>query len=126
MQMPGHVLVSCVSLSLSGFHAVRLRQISMNVLLIMETVLNCALTLLEATCVRVLAATHSVPTYGLVMVSGYGNKSTYHSSFNLDINGCATNNGNCLQTCANAIGSYLCSCTIGYVLNADGRTCDGK
>eukprot|EP00731_Ephydatia_muelleri_P037516 Em0494g1a len=40
-----------------------------------------------------------------------------------DTNECATNNGNCAQTCINSIGTYTCSCNIGYTLNADGRTC---
>ena len=42
-----------------------------------------------------------------------------------DINECANNNGNCTQTCINTIGSYFCSCTAGYALSADGRTCVG-
>ena len=43
-----------------------------------------------------------------------------------DIDECATNNGNCGQTCNNTIGSYSCSCVAGYLLNADSRSCSGK
>ena len=43
-----------------------------------------------------------------------------------DINECNTGNGNCSQVCSNTIGSYMCSCMTGYVLNADGRGCRGK
>ena len=31
-----------------------------------------------------------------------------------------------MQTCQNTVGSYTCNCTAGYVLNGDGRTCDGE
>ena len=48
-----------------------------------------------------------------------------HVLFSSDVNECATNNGNCVQVCTNTIGSYLCQCRVGYVLNADGRSCDG-
>ena len=62
----------------------------------------------------VVVSTHSyVGT--IVLISGYS----------LDINECATNNGNCNQICTNTVGSFLCSCTAGYMLNADGRTCGG-
>ena len=44
----------------------------------------------------------------------------------LDINECAMNNGNCSQICSNTIESYMCSCTAGFVLNVDGKTCDGE
>ena len=32
----------------------------------------------------------------------------------------------CDQICTNDVGSFNCSCMNGYVLNADGRTCDGE
>ena len=47
-------------------------------------------------------------------------------SFVSDINECAFNNGNCAQNCSNRIGSYLCSCNTGYLLNVDGFICNGK
>ena len=42
-----------------------------------------------------------------------------------DVNECSSNNGNCSQICTNTNGSFICSCQIGYVLNADSRTCNG-
>ena len=60
------------------------------------------------------------------------NKISTHEHFSklpfhyLDINECQTSNGGCAQNCANTIGSFICSCNSGYILNADSRTCDGK
>lgn len=31
----------------------------------------------------------------------------------------------CEQICNNTVGSFVCSCGVGYTLNADGVTCDG-
>ena len=47
-----------------------------------------------------------------------------HTMFS-DVNECATLNGGCSQICTNIIGSYYCSCSIGYLLSADNRTCNG-
>ena len=44
----------------------------------------------------------------------------------LDINECATLNGNCSQTCTNTIGSYYCSCSTGYILGGNNMTCNGE
>ena len=41
-----------------------------------------------------------------------------------DINECATENGQCDQTCTNTVGGYECTCGEGYLLNGDGRACD--
>ena len=43
----------------------------------------------------------------------------------VDIDECATNNGNCssLATCHNVEGSYYCTCMTGYT--GDGFTCTG-
>ena len=46
--------------------------------------------------------------------------------FNPDINECTINNGNCSDICTNTVGSYICSCMSGFVLNSNGRTCDGE
>ena len=43
-----------------------------------------------------------------------------------DTDECLSPDHGCEQTCDNTDGSYVCNCTNGYVLNADGRTCNGK
>ena len=43
-----------------------------------------------------------------------------------DIDECSEQIDNCQQNCHNTLGSYTCSCIIGFqILDADGRTCDG-
>ena len=42
-----------------------------------------------------------------------------------DVNECSSKNGNCSQICTNTNGSYICSCQVGYALNADNSTCNG-
>ena len=42
-----------------------------------------------------------------------------------DIDECAEGTHQCEQNCHNNIGSYTCSCDIGYRLNVDLRGCDG-
>ena len=45
----------------------------------------------------------------------------------IDINECSDDNGDCNQTCTNTIGSYYCSCGIGfYNLTADAKNCSGS
>ena len=43
-----------------------------------------------------------------------------------DMNECDTINGGCEQICTNAIGSFACSCTVGYLLDGNGYNCTGK
>ena len=43
-----------------------------------------------------------------------------------DINECLLNNGNCSQSCTNINGSYTCSCQLGYNLNANNGSCNGR
>lgn len=38
---------------------------------------------------------------------------------------CSTANGGCETTCTNSVGSFACSCAIGYSLNTNALTCDG-
>ena len=45
--------------------------------------------------------------------------------FFTDVNECLSSDHGCEQSCTNTIGSYLCNCTVGYTLNADGRSCNG-
>ncbi len=44
----------------------------------------------------------------------------------VDIAECVLQPNICDQICHDSIGSFSCSCRTGYVLNQDGRTCDGK
>ena len=44
----------------------------------------------------------------------------------LDIDECATNNGDCQHICSNIAGSRICSCNSGYRLNSDDETCRGE
>ena len=42
-----------------------------------------------------------------------------------DTDECAVDNGGCEGACTNTLGSSVCSCGPGYILNGDGLTCDG-
>jgi hypothetical protein len=42
-----------------------------------------------------------------------------------DIDECSYRNGDCSQKCSNTVGSRICSCFPGYILNEDGMKCDG-
>ena len=46
----------------------------------------------------------------------------------LDINECASNGGwgPCQQMCTNTVGSYYCSCLLGYTVSANGASCNGE
>ena len=44
----------------------------------------------------------------------------------LDIDECAVDNGGCSDTCTNTLGSFLCQCPEGYILDTDDQTCIGK
>ena len=46
----------------------------------------------------------------------------------LDINECASNGGLglCEQICTNTVGSYYCSCLLGYTVSTNGTSCDGE
>ena len=45
---------------------------------------------------------------------------------NVDINECAEGTDRCAQNCHNNVGSYTCSCNIGFRLNTNGYGCDGN
>ena len=47
-------------------------------------------------------------------------------SCSIDINECETANGGCEQICSNTIGSFACSCAVGYRLGRNGLNCNGK
>ncbi|XP_022091528.1 sushi, von Willebrand factor type A, EGF and pentraxin domain-containing protein 1-like [Acanthaster planci] len=40
-----------------------------------------------------------------------------------DINECASDNGGCTHDCLNTLGSFYCSCSSGFALQPDGRSC---
>ena len=42
-----------------------------------------------------------------------------------DVDECGVANGGCEQECENTPGSYQCQCGAGYVLGADGMSCQG-
>ena len=48
------------------------------------------------------------------------------SSCSIDIDECETANGGCEQMCSNTIGSFACSCDVGYWLAENGLKCNGK
>ena len=43
----------------------------------------------------------------------------------IDINECASGTNDCEHSCFNTVGSYVCDCIVGYVLDTDGSTCTG-
>ena len=43
----------------------------------------------------------------------------------VDVDECAGGTSNCSQLCNNTLGSYECSCNIGYMLDSNGFTCSG-
>ncbi len=49
----------------------------------------------------------------------------YDSLLSLDTDECAVDNGGCYQDCSNNIGSYECSCIVGYTLSSNSHGCDG-
>lgn len=44
----------------------------------------------------------------------------------LDSDECSTTEGNCTQGCINTYGSYYCTCSSGYRLAYNNRTCNGQ
>ena len=53
-------------------------------------------------------------------------KSTCDMFCTIDINECAAGTDLCDQNCTNTVGSYRCSCGLGYRMNDNGYQCDGK
>ena len=44
----------------------------------------------------------------------------------IDIIECNIKNGGCQHSCANTIGSFICSCDTGYQLDGNGLNCNGE
>ena len=42
-----------------------------------------------------------------------------------DINECVSSNGKCSHQCVNTVGSYLCRCKPGFILDLNGHSCSG-
>ena len=51
---------------------------------------------------------------------------SHYNTFYSDIDECETETDNCdaAATCTNTVGSFSCTCSVGY--NGDGVTCTGK
>ena len=47
------------------------------------------------------------------------------ASYFTDIDECSVGTHNCSQVCNNTNGSFTCGCNNGYLLDADGATCNG-
>ena len=43
----------------------------------------------------------------------------------IDVDECSINLHNCAHVCSNIVGSFNCSCQNGFILQPDGRTCEG-
>ena len=43
-----------------------------------------------------------------------------------DVDECTEGTHQCQQVCQNTIGSYTCGCNDGFILDTDGRSCNGK
>ena len=61
-----------------------------------------------------------------VLVSYLKNSFTQCYTIVIDVNECDTNNGGCEQNCNNNVGSYSCTCDIGYQLGNDYHECPGE
>lgn len=42
-----------------------------------------------------------------------------------DVNECMIGSFDCSHNCHNVIGSYICGCDCGYIIDTDGQTCNG-
>lgn len=104
------------------------QQMSMSASPMKQVVRKYVPTLLEVTSVHACQDLYWVLITQIAMVGSLHNMNPLQFIYFsvLDINECATNNGNCLQLCSNTVGSYYCSCLTGYRLLADNRTCSGE
>ena len=90
------------------------------------TALNYATTHLEATYALVTMDTHLMLTIIPAMVRVIANISQSFLPFFLDINECIRGTSGCTQLCNNTLGSYICSCSSGYTIDADNHMCNGE
>lgn len=52
-------------------------------------------------------------------------KGGFSASIMKEYDECSRINHGCAQTCTNTLGSYMCTCRIGYELHSDGKSCEG-
>ena len=101
----------------------------MNAPPIMENVHKYVPTPMEAMCVHVTLVIYffQIIKAAMVVFENPSYRFPFHKKlfFVSDINECSTNNGNCSQICTNTNGSYVCSCSPGYLLSGDKMTCNG-
>ena len=104
-------------------------QIQMSVLTTMVVVIKPVLTLLVTTHVPVKLGTSLMMTAMLVMVclmKYIRSHCAFYDNYTPDVNECELSTDLCHHTCFNTVGSYLCDCNVGYMLNSQGVTCIGK
>ena len=104
----------------------------MSVLLVLLVVIKFALTPTVATIAHVtlVMCYQEMEKLALVCISDnhllmYANNHTHELYICTDIDECATDNGGCAQWCNNTDGSYECICGPGFILNNNGKTCNG-
>ena len=66
----------------------------------------------------------NINKYICIYILKYSCKHEYIFTF-VDIDECSVGTHDCSQTCTNTIGSYICGCNSGYLLETDGTTCRG-
>lgn len=59
------------------------------------------------------------------MLGDKTNSPLSYSTCCADVNECDVGNGGCSQLCVNTDGNSYCRCNPGYVLDNDGKTCNG-
>ena len=76
--------------------------------------------------VFLLCAYHSM-IFSIIQISLITQLVTIYCEIpHIDINECTLGISGCNQNCINTIGSYVCSCYLGYQIISDNRTCMGK
>ena len=92
-------------------------------------VIKTVLTLLEVSCATAQKAMHLEKMATHVMVRAKSEiyfSSCYNVYSLLDIDECLLDIDGCDQGCNNTLGSFLCTCSEGYILNENGFSCEGE
>ena len=58
----------------------------------------------------------------------YGHTQVYYCTYTFihpDNDECSLGTDDCTHMCINTIGSFICGCNTGYILDTDGVTCNG-